>query len=65
MKPDYTTIYYKMYTLDGDTIKGESHCFEAMVMMYRKRLSKYGRRHERAQSGSLQYRFPHTEYVKY
>jgi hypothetical protein len=65
MKPDYTTIYYKMYTLDGDTIKGESHCFEAMVMMYRKRLSKYVRRHERAQGGSLQYRFPHTEYVKY
>ena len=64
MKPDYNTIYYKMYTLDGDTIKGESHCFEAMVMLYRQRLKKRAK-HDRAQSGSLQYRFPHTEYVKY
>ena len=53
-----------MHTLDGDTIKGESNCFEAMVMLYRQRLKKRAK-HDRAQRGSLQYRFPHTEYVKY
>lgn len=64
MDPDYTTIYYKMNTLDGDTIKGEVNSLEAMVMAYRQRL-KARAIVDRAQRGTLQYRFPHTDYIKY
>jgi len=64
MTPDYTTIYYKMYTLNGETIAGESDSFEEMILSYRKRL-KARSKVDRIQRGTLKYRFPHTDYVSY
>ncbi len=50
-------IQFHYYLINGERIEGISYNFESMVLNFRKKLK--ANKVNRAESGSLRYRFPH------
>ena len=62
MNINYNKIVFYYYLIDGEKVEGTSDNFESMVLNFRKKLK--ANKVNRAESGTLRYRFPHESDFK-